>query len=54
MPTRGIPFPAGDPALAPEREREWRALLVARALEAVGTPVSEPTVFEASAQLAGG
>lgn len=54
VPTRGIPFPAGDPALSPEREREWRALLLARALEALGTPVSEPTVFEASAQVAGG
>ena len=46
VPTRGIPFPAGDPSLAPEEERAWRRRLLERALEAVQTPVHEPTLFE--------
>lgn len=45
MPTRGIPFPSGDPSLDPEAERAWRRRLLERALAAVSTPVSEPTVF---------
>ena len=44
--TRGIPYPAGDPSLAPEDELAWRRRLVERGLEAVTTAVSEPTVFE--------
>ena len=44
--TRGIPYPAGDPSLAPAEERAWRRRLVERALEVVATPVSKPTVFE--------
>ena len=43
--TRGIPYPAGDPSVDPDEERAWRRRLVERALEAVATPVSEPTVF---------
>ena len=46
VPTRGIPFPAGDPSLDPEAERAWRRRLLERALTAVSTPVSKPTVFE--------
>jgi glycine reductase len=46
VPTRGIPFPAGDPELAPAQERAWRRQLLERALRAVATPVSEPTVFD--------
>lgn len=46
VPTRGIPFPAGDPSLAPAEERAWRQRLLERALEAVATPVHEPTLFE--------
>ena len=46
MPTRGIPYPAGDPELTPEQERAWRHTLLERALRAVSTPVSEPTVFD--------
>jgi glycine reductase len=46
VPTRGIPFPAGDPELAPEQEHAWRRQLLERALRAVATPVSEPTVFD--------
>ncbi len=45
MPTRGIPFPSGDPSLDPEAERAWRRRLLERALVAVSTPVSKPTVF---------
>ena len=46
VPTRGIPFPTGDPELAPAQERAWRRQLLERALHAVATPVSEPTVFD--------
>jgi betaine reductase len=46
VPTRGIPFPAGDPSLTPEDERAWRQRLLERALEAIATPVHEPTLFE--------
>ena len=46
VPTRGIPYPAGDPSLSPARERAWRRRLVERALEAVATPVKQPTIFE--------
>ncbi len=46
MPTRGIPYPTGDPELSPEQERAWRRRLLERALHAVSTPVSEPTVFD--------
>jgi betaine reductase len=46
VPTRGIPFPAGDPSLEPAEERAWRQRLMERALEAVATAVHEPTIFE--------
>ena len=46
VPTRGIPFPAGDPSLEPEEERAWRQRLLERALEAVSTAVHQPTLFE--------
>jgi hypothetical protein len=46
VPTRGIPFPAGDPELAPAQEHAWRRQLLERALHAVATPVTEPTVFD--------
>ena len=46
MPTRGIPYPMGDPELAPEQERAWRRQLLERAMHAVATPVREPTVFD--------
>ena len=45
VPTRGIPYPAGDPSLTPEGERAWRRRLLQRALGALSTPVREPTVF---------
>ncbi len=46
VPTRGIPYPTGDPDLGPEQERAWRRQLVERALVAVATSVTEPTVFD--------
>jgi len=48
VPTRGIPFPAGDPSLDAGEERAWRQRLLERALEAVSTPVHAPTLFEVS------
>jgi len=45
VPARGIPYPTGDPELEPEQERAWRRTLLERALKAVSTPVTEPTVF---------
>jgi len=46
VPTRGIPFPTGDPELSPEQERAWRRQLLERALQAVATQVKGPTVFD--------
>ena len=46
VPTRGIPWPAGDPSLPPEDELSWRTRLLRTALSAVATPVSGPTVFD--------
>jgi glycine reductase len=48
VPTRGIPYPTGDPSLEPEQERAWRRTLVETALEALSTAVDEPTVFDGS------
>ena len=46
VPTRGIPFPTGDPSLPPAEEQAWRRQLVERALQALTTAVPGPTVFE--------
>ncbi len=46
VPTRGIPYPAGDPSLDSEAEHEWRRQLLDKALEALSTSVSGPTVFD--------
>lgn len=46
VPTKGIPYPAGDPALGPTEEKAWRRLLVETALKAVSTPVHQPTIFK--------
>ncbi len=46
MPTRGIPYPTGDPELEPEAEKAWRRQLLERALKALSTSVSKPTVFD--------
>jgi glycine reductase len=45
VPTRGIPFPTGDPSLGPAAEKEWRRQLLQRALQALETGVHKPTVF---------
>lgn len=45
VPTRGIPWPAGDPSLDADDERAWRERLVRTALVAVSTAVHEPTIF---------
>jgi glycine reductase complex component B subunit gamma len=44
----GIPYPAGNPSLPRDREIEFRKRLVERALEAIGTEVKGPTVFDVS------
>lgn len=49
VPTRGIPYPTGDPSLDPAAEREWRRKLVERALGALTSHVHEPTVFPVEA-----
>lgn len=54
VPTRGIPFPTGDPELVPEEERLLRRRLLERALEALGTAVEAPTVFDAPETPSGG
>jgi betaine reductase len=46
VPTRGIPYPTGDPNLEPDEEKAWRRKLLEKALEALTTPVKEPTVFD--------
>lgn len=46
VPGRGIPYPSGDPNLAPPAEQAWRRRLVQRSLDAVATPVEHPTIFE--------
>lgn len=53
MPTRGIPFPTGDPELAPEEERRLRRQLLDRALTALGTAVEGPTVFHLDGETTG-
>jgi betaine reductase len=44
----GIPYPVGNPSLPRDREIEFRRRLVEKALEAIGTEVKEPTVFDVS------
>ncbi len=46
VPTRGIPYPTGDPELSAEGERAWRRQLLERALHALATRVTKPTVFD--------
>jgi glycine reductase complex component B subunit gamma len=49
VPGGGIPYPAGDPALPPQAERDWRRQLLERALVALTTHVDRPTVFAVGA-----
>jgi glycine reductase complex component B subunit gamma len=51
VPTRGIPFPAGDPSLGPDAEKAWRRRLLDTALRAVSTSVHGPTVFEVQEEI---
>jgi glycine reductase complex component B subunit gamma len=46
VPTKGIPYPAGDPSLSPDQERAWRRQLLETALTAISTEVAKPTVFD--------
>lgn len=46
VPTIAIPHPLGNPSLTLEEERNIRRNLLARALKALETEVSEQTVFE--------
>jgi betaine reductase len=46
VPTRGIPYPTGDPSLSAADEAAWRRRLVEQALKALTTPVKQPTIFE--------
>lgn len=45
VPTVSIPYPLGNPELAPEAEKDLRRNLVERALTALETPITEQTVF---------
>jgi glycine reductase len=45
VPTRGIPYPTGDPTLPPDEERAWRRRLLERAVESLCTAVDGPTLF---------
>jgi glycine reductase len=43
-----VPHVCGDPALSEEKDRELGLRIVRTALEALTTPVEEPTLFEPS------
>ena len=43
---RAIVNVAGDPALRPVDERKYRKELMEKALQALATPVSEPTIID--------
>jgi len=49
VPTRGIPYPTGDPSLTAEEEKQWRRRLLDCALDALRTAVDRPTVFAVGA-----
>ncbi|OPZ50295.1 MAG: Glycine reductase complex component B subunit gamma [Firmicutes bacterium ADurb.BinA052] len=46
VPTVAIPHPLGNPALAPDEEKQLRRRLVQRALVALQTEVEGQVVFE--------
>lgn len=50
VPTRGIPYPTGDPNLSRPEEEAWRRQLLETALRAVSTAVHQPTVFPADGE----
>lgn len=41
----GIPFPTGNPFLKPEEEKRIRRAIIDKALEALQTTPTKPTVF---------
>jgi betaine reductase len=43
-----IPHPCGDPSLDAAQDAALRRRIVCGALEALGTPVTQPTIFEPS------
>ncbi len=45
VPTVAIPHPTGNPALDPDQELKLRQGLVGRAVKALGTDVTEVSVF---------
>ena len=47
---RAVQHPFGDPSLEPEKERNYRAGLLLKALEVMTVAVSVPTVFLARAE----
>ncbi len=47
VPAVAIPYPLGDPHLTPAEDKALRRKLVLKGLEALQTPVTEQTVFEA-------
>ncbi len=46
IPTVAIPYPLGNPAETPDKEKELRRRLVDKALKALETDVTEQTVFK--------
>ena len=46
VPTVAIPYPLGDPSMAPADEKELRRKLVKKALAALCTEVDGQTVFK--------
>ena len=46
VPTVAIPYPLGNPDMAPEDEKELRRKLVRKALKALSTEVDGQTVFK--------
>ena len=48
VPTISIPYPLGDPATSKEDQWKLRYHRVKVAVEALATPIEEPTVFDVS------
>ncbi len=46
VPAVAIPHPLGNPALTRDEEKDVRRKIVATALRALTTPVTEQTIFE--------
>lgn len=46
VPTVAIPYPVGNPTLPPEDEHTLRYEMVERAVNALGTEITESTQFE--------